>query len=272
MPNKPTFAAYQRAWSKAKIGVSLRDASQQGNYETNAGTALAAVRNHAFIQGLESCLKSADAEFQRLHGTKLLRETSAPTLVSKPYMSAVDKSYRHDVVNNTSFPKPAAKKWLKPEDWFEKFNDIVRGEIICRFMDGPEFLARHLKKLAARHGVTMLVEPKHRDSGYYAYHVYVLVPVRLFVGGVSRSVNLSVEIQLATQLQDALRSLTHEAYEKARKSVDDGSTNWKWDFETLRFKSSYLGHTLHLLEGLLVSLRAEALTPQKTATSKNARG
>jgi hypothetical protein len=33
--------------------------------------------------------------------------------------------------------------------------------------------------------------------------------------------------------------------------------DWKWQFDTPRFKGSYIGHALHLLEGIILALKNE---------------
>jgi hypothetical protein len=62
------------------------------------------------------------------------------------------------------------------------------------------------------------------------------------------------EIQLTTQMQEVLRDLSHSFYEEKRLSQDD-DRQWKWDHKSALFRSSFMGHTLHLLEGVIVELR-----------------
>jgi hypothetical protein len=66
---------------------------------------------------------------------------------------------------------------------------------------------------------------------------------------------VEVEIQLTTQLQEVLRSLTHPFYEAERLLRNPDKGKWKWDFSSGRFKVGYLSHTLHLLESVILETR-----------------
>ena len=64
------------------------------------------------------------------------------------------------------------------------------------------------------------------------------------------------ELQLSTQLAEVITSLTHGLYEERRAaSGDDRGGNWKWDAGSPLFRSAYLGHGLHLLEGVIQTFR-----------------
>jgi hypothetical protein len=66
---------------------------------------------------------------------------------------------------------------------------------------------------------------------------------------------VEIEIQITTQLQEVLRSLTHKFYEAQRLQVVPDKGKWKWDFKSNRFKVGYLSHTLHLLESVILESR-----------------
>ena len=78
------------------------------------------------------------------------------------------------------------------------------------------------------------------------------------------------ELQLSTQLAEVITSLTHGLYEKRRAaSGDDRGGNWKWDAGSPLFRSAYLGHGLHLLEGVIQTFRDDVLDlSPKPATSE----
>ncbi len=76
-------------------------------------------------------------------------------------------------------------------------------------------------------------------------------------------VNLQVEIQLTTQLQEILYKITHKNYEVLRDQRIEGDRSaWKWEVKTNRFRAGYLGHTLHLLEAIIMDLRDEDISNQ----------
>jgi hypothetical protein len=68
-----------------------------------------------------------------------------------------------------------------------------------------------------------------------------------------------VEIQITTQLQDVLRSLTHHLYEGQRLQSEE-SGKWKWDFASNRFRVGYLSHALHLIESIILDSRDRVLS------------
>jgi ppGpp synthetase/RelA/SpoT-type nucleotidyltranferase len=134
----------------------------------------------------------------------------------------------------------------------------VRTVLVCRYIDGPATVCAAIKEVAGNLGLECNFEPRATDQGYYAYHLYLSIPMSLFVDGNPHTVNVSVEIQVTTQLQEILRGLTHPYYRVRRISeqVDRNAANW--DYASNNFRASYLGHTLHLIEGMIVSLRDEA--------------
>jgi hypothetical protein len=63
-----------------------------------------------------------------------------------------------------------------------------------------------------------------------------------------------------TQLAEVITSLTHVLYEERRDgTADGGDGSWKWEARSQRFRSAYLGHGLHLLEGIIQTFKDEML-------------
>jgi len=94
------------------------------------------------------------------------------------------------------------------------------------------------------------------DDGYYAVHLYVEIPVTIIQPDWTQvQINVKVEIQLATRLQQVLRELSHKVYAERRLEANPDKKSWKWDFSSPQFMAGYLGHSLHLIEGLLINLR-----------------
>jgi hypothetical protein len=180
-------------------------------------------------------------------------------LLKKPFASVVDKSFRHNVLENAVFPDEPTQGWMLPQNWIEKCNDIVRCTLTTKYIDGPEFLSKELEKHLNECGLGCEYRSRENDRGYYAYHFYAYVPMDIPNLDFSTTrIDFSFEIQLTTQLQEVMRQLTHGLYEELRLQAEPDQRSWKWDFESPRFQASYLGHTLHLLEGLIVQLKQKS--------------
>ena len=63
-----------------------------------------------------------------------------------------------------------------------------------------------------------------------------------------------LEIQITTEMQHMLYELTHRFYDRERNLSPKDPHSWKWDYRSARFSASYLSHTLHLLEGMILQL------------------
>jgi len=221
----------------------------------NTGAILSSVEASDFYKALPDLFRTAQKEYEESFEVKLLMTPSPPTFAKKSYASAIDKSYRSNVLENWSWPNEPRWGWVTPKNWCEKINDLARTTVVCKYLDGPIFLAKRLQELAAAKGLTSRVKSQERDSGYYAQHFYAKVPVPIVSLEMEQSEALvDFEIQLTTQMQEVLRDLSHSFYEEQRMSQDDDQ-QWKWDHSSARFRSSFMGHTLHLLEGVIVELR-----------------
>ena len=95
-----------------------------------------------------------------------------------------------------------------------------------------------------------------REEGYYAAHLYVQREFEIpRIDWDTDKVDISIEIQVTTQLQDAIRKLLHKHYEERRKQVTDDDMKWQWDYKSDEFAANYLGHILHYVEGTIVEIR-----------------
>jgi hypothetical protein len=71
-----------------------------------------------------------------------------------------------------------------------------------------------------------------------------------------------VEIQISTQLAEAITALTHGLYEARREGLSNYSNkSWKWNAKSPEFRSAYIGHGLHLLEGMIQDFEMICLNP-----------
>ena len=97
-----------------------------------------------------------------------------------------------------------------------------------------------------------------KDEGYYAYHFYTDYEVDFYDLNFNFArATIQMEIQVTTQLQEIMRSLTHKFYESRRIQPSKKNLDWKWQYRENQFRASYLSHTLHLLEAYVVQSRDE---------------
>jgi ppGpp synthetase/RelA/SpoT-type nucleotidyltranferase len=147
--------------------------------------------------------------------------------------------------------------------------------LVCKFIDAPKILAEALTNHAVSAGCTGRHIHRSTDEGYYAFHHYTAFQVEVVDDEWnSQTTNMEFEIQLTTQLQEVLRELTHPLYETAKLAIGPRDDQWKWDYDTPRFQTSYLGHTLHMIEAMIVQVRntgkAPTSEPQQTTPGQAA--
>ena len=243
-------------WAKRIRGVDFTDTQHLTLYHYNAQTAHNVMLNHPFIKGLPTQLTKWSEEYKADFGSDLLMENSTLELDEKSYDSAVNKSFRENIISNEQYPEPPEKGWATPQNLLTYINDGVRGSLVCKFIDGPSYLSDRLAKYAEILGLKYRRYSQEKDEGYYAYHFYAGFSVTLLEpNGSTREAVVNMEIQVTTQLQDVLRSLTHRFYEERRLQSEVDRSKWKWDYASNRFKVGYLSHALHLLEAVIVESR-----------------
>lgn len=256
-------------WANTTLRSDFTDAKNRRVYEANLDNCYNAISEHRFFKGLQSELEKWAAEYTSITQSILLMEKDPPKLIKKPYSSSVDKSFRINVLWNDMFPESPKNGWVTAENLYYYFNDLIRCCIVCKFIDGPRFVTDKLMKYAKERGLERRHYSQGRDEGYYAHHYYVKFPVRLFDRNWQEMDSaFEVEIQVTTQLQDVLRSLTHDFYEKSRLSPDEDSSKWKWDFTSNRFRVGYLSHTLHLLESIILESRNKVAAQSSSGAPK----
>ncbi|WP_315755339.1 hypothetical protein [Bradyrhizobium sp. SZCCHNRI2007] len=254
MSMKPTFAEYSK-WHMENLNEDLDSESIKKKYSANLTLAQASINNHPFMEECSRLLATLAEEklFALTEGSK------APnfSFSTKPYQSSVDKTFRKNCNWNRSFPKPPREGWLTAKSWFKVLDDLIRTNLVCRYIDGPERVCRSIAEGANKHGIAADFSPRATDQGYYAYHCYLRFPADL-VAHDNNEVEagyVNVEIQVTTQLQEILRELTHPFYQSRRLQEQRPAIVDRWDFGSKQFTASYLGHTLHLIEGMIVQLR-----------------
>jgi ppGpp synthetase/RelA/SpoT-type nucleotidyltranferase len=180
----------------------------------------------------------------------------------KPFNSVIEKLYRHNVRFNKKWPKdPHGGRWA-PENLYTDLDDLLRTRLVCRYLDGPKFVCHRLKEFCDRSGIENTHRGLSTEAGYYAWHYYFRIPVELSIGGTVKTQKLWIEIQLTTQLAEVISSLTHGLYEKRREGNTD-DPDWKWEAASPQFRSSFIGHGLHLLEGVIQTFRDDVFRERR---------
>lgn len=248
-------------WYSQTFGIRIDDPKLRTHYETTHRTISAELQQHPFRIGLDEQI----LKISQTNGLPLMSNERFE-FFSKPFTSVVDRSYRHNILWNDQFPNEHHRGWMYHETWFERLQDAFRGAIIYKYADSPAICCNHLKAFSDSLGLQSRSYSQASEEGYYAHHYYVKIPVNtVLLDFTTKKIDMTVEIQITTQFQDALRAITHPFYENRRLLAEPGNGDWKWDLDTPQFKASYLGHTLHLLEGMIVEIR-KAMT-NGTATA-----
>ena len=181
----------------------------------------------------------------------------APTLLTKPLDSTVTKSFRKNILDNKSWPEPPEGGWLLPDNWLSKVNDLIRTSFTVKYLDGVTWVVDAIEKLCGNHDLKCRKFLEAREEGYYAAHVYCRIPVELpkRTWDVER-LEISVELQVTTQLQEVIKQLLHKYYaEKRTSNRKTDSPKWQWDYRSDEFAIGYLGHILHYVEGMVMEIR-----------------
>jgi hypothetical protein len=147
-----------------------------------------------------------------------------------------------------------AEGWLTPPEWFSGVKDVVRTMFVVKYMDGVDHLGGWLERIATDHGLDVHSKLMNTEYGYYAAHVVVTLPLKVTLATWDVTVlNVPLEIQVTTQLQEGIRRLIHEHYETSQ--VEGLAENWRWSYNERPFAANYLGHILHYIEGQIMRVR-----------------
>jgi hypothetical protein len=189
-------------------------------------------------------------EYRATTDGDLLSQPGLPNFTSKPEASIRDKLFRR-CKQNAGYLQKAIEKEGPP---IPRLGDLVRTRVVCRYIDGVEFLANKIMGLAEE----MKLSPKRRREGriegYFAQHIMVNQEVIFRLAGSSQLSKVVCEIQIASELATRMWDAAHPLYESARSDATDPE-DWQWKPTDPRFISNQLGHMIHLADGLLVQLR-----------------
>lgn len=188
----------------------------------------------------------------------------------KPLKSVFNKIYRKNVYYNNKYPEQNKKENYDVKNFYEEIDDLLRTRLVCKYMDGPKWVCDLLERQLTDAGAVVKVRELSTDQGYYAWHLYIQNPVEMLDSKLVRDKKVWIEIQFTTQLSEVITSLTHDLYQRNREGMNvPNKRDWKWDAKSQFFRSSFLGHALHLFEGIIQEFRDEVLSQRKNIQDKN---
>jgi Region found in RelA / SpoT proteins len=262
--NKPNFEDYLTECIAA-TGFPGQPAKAESTYTFNMRSAHQAVTDAGKpLEGIVAALNEMRHVYLPGRPDLLFYPPEVPADLSlqiKPFISTMHKIYRQNIVFNRHYPKPPPDGGIEPSRFYEDVDDLIRTRIVCKYMDGPQFACERLTEHCNHAEIRSQYRDLGTDAGYYAWHFYLQSPVVLMLNGEVQEHHIWVEIQL-TQLAEVITSLTHGLYAERREGTARAKHGvWKWDAGSQRFRSAYLGHGLHLLEGVIQTFRDDVLGP-----------
>ena len=274
-PDKPTFESYVD-WYYDQVLIDLNDEGTEKWYNIVTDAGCQNLQESTFWTTLRRSLDDWNVAFlANNEGYQLLEPSQQPQRIEKKsFRSAVNKSYRWNVRENDLWPRPPEQlpstapidpedrfqddpnMWFGPNNWLTDFPDIFRIRLIATYFDGVRYLADEIEKLAQEiTSKSPELDFKASTDGYHAAHlrVYHDLETLNFPKKDDVRVEVKLEIQIVTAIQDSISRMLHDVYEEWR--LNDPPRDWQWDHESPAFSVNYLGHTLHYLEGMIVNAR-----------------
>ncbi len=191
-------------------------------------------------------------------GYPLLMPNFKPEILIKSFNPFLLKTFRKNVILNENWPKPPQGGWFLPNNWFSRINDIIRTLIVVKYLDGVEFIIEKIRRIADKNKKKCNYFFESTEDGYYAAHFYLNEKFEIpRIDWDTEIIDINIEIQITTQLQEVIRQLLHKYYEQKRLLVVSSGDEipWQWNYEKEEFLANYLGHILHYIEGMIMKIR-----------------
>jgi ppGpp synthetase/RelA/SpoT-type nucleotidyltranferase len=255
--DRPKDIAEYCRWLSDELNVEISKRTQT-RYEIVSSYIRSALDDSDVWSEFCSNLAEYDSQYRRKTSYPLLASSEPPKLVTKPFQSVLEKTFRKNALENDAWPDEPEFGWILPNNWYSKISDIVRTTVVVKYLDGVDFLGDKIKSLCSQHGLPCRLELEAREEGYYAAHIRT---EREFeVPGAdwdTERIRVPVEIQITTQLQEVIRRLLHKYYEEQRlATLQEDPAKWQWDYRSDEFIAGYLGHILHYVEGMIMEVIA----------------
>jgi hypothetical protein len=253
--SKPKNLDEYRKWLRDKHGVIISDRTRAYYDSVTKKVKTDFEQSDCWSQMIGN-LNEYEAEYLMKTHYPLFIGGSKPELLLKPYESFLLKTYRINVLDNKNWSNEPADGWVLPDNWYTKIHDILRTLLVVKYLDGVEFMIDKMRSFFALQGTTCRVILEAREEGYYAAHLYTSHQFEIpKITWDTERVNVTLEIQITTQLQEVIRKLLHKYYEEKRLTSTKEQIKWQWDYKSDEFITSYLGHILHYVEGMIMEIR-----------------
>lgn len=262
MPNKPDIGEYKN-WLKEKHKVEITDRSK-AYYESVTNKIKNEFEKSDIWTKLLKNLREYNDEYHVERGYQLLMSDITPEISIKPFNSFFIKTFRKNIIENKYYPEPPEKGWIIPNEWYSRIGDIIRTTIVVKYLDGVEFIANKIKLLCEQNELDSKIFWEATEEGHYAAHLYI--KKQFEIQGIewdTQKIDISIEIQVTTQLQDVIQRLLHKYYEEKRKNIVKEDVKWQWNYKSDEFAANYLGHILHYIEGMIIEIRNKQKEEEK---------
>ncbi len=253
---RPTDLPSYERWLERTHGVVV-GSPLKTRYEAIVAKVRADFLDSALWARIATTLTDLDGEY-RLGAANypLFLTPGAPDVHVKSFESFLLKTFRRNALENGNWPDPPAGGWLIPDEWYSQLNDLVRTSFVVKYLDGVRFLGNRLAAICQDLGLQSELSFEARMEGHYAAHLCVCdnfqIPGEQWD---TKSIPVTVEMQITTQLQEAIRRLLHNYYEARRVLPERERVDWQWEYESDEFVANYLGHILHYVEGMIMEVR-----------------
>lgn len=263
---KPKTIEEYKAWALENLSIDYDSSTLVQRHRMNIASMKDSIRDDEFLDALRKHIDSIADEYKLTFKAELFAGNPSLDFQEKPFQSIIEKSFRFNCVFNRNFPSPPMlrknasiekiKEFVHPNNWYSLIDDLQRCTIVCNYFDGPEFVSDRLSRFCEERGVKFRTFSHQKDTGYYAYHFYLQINSLIAkINGDTNEEPITLEIQISTQFQEYLKALSHTLYENSRVIEFEDKDSWKWMGNDSKFRISYLGHTLHLIEAMIVELR-----------------
>jgi len=252
---KPISTENYKKWLKDFHDVTI-DERTVTHYQSVTNKIKVDFETSHFWLELNKNLKEYDDEY-RLKFKYPLLMINRTKLDVKPFNSFLLKTQRRNIFDNANWPNPPDDGWILPTNWYSKTNDILRTYYVVKYLDDVDFLVQKLKVFCTNCGKNPNCYYQAKMDGYYAAHLYIQQEFEVpKITWDTEKINISIEFQITTQLQEVLRTLLHKYYEEKRKTIrKTEEKEWPWDYRSDEFTANYLGHILHYVEGMIMEIR-----------------
>ncbi len=252
---KPTSLPEYCEWLRKEHGVNV-ERRTSNHFDALALKVCNDFQVGAFWSDIERNMQIYNEEYMLKTSYPLFVNPVTPPLVTKSFDSFLMKTFRDNIARNPSWPAQPEGGWLLPCNWISRGNDIVRTCFAVKYLDGVEFLIEKLTALANTHKLECKKYYVAGTDGYYAAHVYISCQFEVpRIDFDTEKIHLSIELQITSQLQEAIRKLLHQHFEKRRTRINPPDTEWQWNYKSDEFATNYLGHILHYVEGMIMEVR-----------------